>query len=56
LQRYDRLLGMAERESRAITACARSMRITHQAQIQPRGAGRATIKEVTGPRPWEFTG
>ena len=51
-----RRLGVAERESRAITACARAMRITHQAQIQPRGAGRATSKEVTGPRPWEFTG
>ena len=56
LQRLDKLLAMAERESRAVTACARAMRITHQAQSQPRGAGRATVKEVTGPRPWEFTG
>lgn len=30
---YDRLLKMQERESRAITALARTMRLTHQSQV-----------------------
>jgi hypothetical protein len=53
-ERLNKLLGMAERETRAITACARSMRLTHQSQIQPRGAGRATSGQIEGPRPWEM--
>lgn len=53
LQRLDKLLAMAERETRAMTACARSMRLTHQAQIQPRGAGRAMASAPDSPRPWE---
>jgi hypothetical protein len=52
LQRLDKLMAMAERETRALTACARSMRITHQAQILPRGAGRAN-DAPQGPRPWD---
>lgn len=54
LERLDKLLSMAERETRTVTACARSMRLTHQAQIQPRGAGRALTKmSADNPRPWE---
>jgi formate-dependent phosphoribosylglycinamide formyltransferase (GAR transformylase) len=54
LQRLDKLLAMAERETRAITACARSMRLTQQAQIQPRGAGRAVANSSRdGNRPWD---
>lgn len=55
LQRLDKLLAMAERETRALSACARSMRLTHQAQIQPRGAGRAVQNAPPDgrPRPWE---
>lgn len=49
----DKLLAMAERETRAMTACARAMRITHQAQIQPRDAGSAAGGAPLGPRPWE---
>lgn len=37
----NRLSGMAERESRAALAMARSMRITHQAQTRPEDAARA---------------
>lgn len=37
----NRLSGMAERESRAALAMARSMRITHQAQATPAEAARA---------------
>ena len=53
LAELDKLLAMAERETRAMTACARAMRITHQAQIQPRGAGSATANQPKGLAPWE---
>lgn len=54
LERYKTLTDMREKQTRAITACARSMRLTHQAQIQPRGAGRAKGKGSAGDRrPWE---
>jgi hypothetical protein len=53
LARLDKLLAMAERETRALNACARSMRITHQAQILPRGAGRAADRTRQGKAPWE---
>ena len=38
----NRLSGMAERESRAALALARSMRITHQAQTRPEDAARSS--------------
>ncbi len=53
LQRLDKLLGMCERESRAIIMCARSMRLTQQSQMHPRSAGRSVANEPTGPRPWD---
>lgn len=54
LERLDKLLAMAERETRSLIACARSMRLTQQAQILPRGAGRAVANSPTaGPLPWE---
>jgi len=40
LERLDRLLAMAERETRALTACARALRLTPQAQMHPKTAGR----------------
>jgi hypothetical protein len=53
LEQADRLLKMAERETRAITACARSLRLTLQSQMHPRTAGRATVNDRGGPKPWE---
>lgn len=53
LQRLDKLLAMAERESRALTACARAMRLTHQAMILPRSAGRRMAGSPRGPLPWD---
>ena len=50
LQRLDKLLAMAERESRALTACARSMRLTHQSAYGPRKAA-TVLDAVAGPRP-----
>jgi hypothetical protein len=41
LRVLDRLLAMLERETRAITALLRTMRLTQQARIDARSAGRA---------------
>jgi phage terminase small subunit len=53
IERLNKLLSMAERESRAMTACARSMRITKQSQIEPRGAGRRIAATLQTSKPWE---
>jgi hypothetical protein len=53
LERLDRLLVLAERETRAITACARALRLTPQAQMHPRTAGRSISNLPVGPRPWD---
>jgi hypothetical protein len=53
LERLDRLLALAERETRALTACARALRLTPQAQMHPRTAGRAISSLPVGPRPWD---
>ena len=53
LERFDRLLAIAERETRAVTACARALRLTPQAQMHPRTAGRAVNNLPNGPFPWD---
>ena len=53
LERLDRLLAVAERETRAMTACARALRLTPQAQMHPRTAGRAVSNLPSGPFPWD---
>lgn len=53
LQRLDKLLAMGARETTAATACARALRLTQQARILPRGAGRAMANHTPGPRPWD---
>jgi hypothetical protein len=53
LERFDRLLGMAERETKALTACARALRLTPQAQMHPRSAGRLINNLPSGVEsPW----
>src|SRR5918997_294465 len=54
LRRYGRLLAMRERETRAITALARSMRLTQQARYDARTANTAANRAGGAPRPWEF--
>lgn len=49
----DRISKMADRESRAALALARSMRITHQAQIRPETAATKRDSETGQPKPWE---
>jgi hypothetical protein len=55
LERFDKLLAMAERETRAVTACARSMRLTHQSHIRATSAGTAIGRSSDGPKPWDTT-
>ncbi len=37
---YDKLTAIAERESRAMLACARALRLTHQSRLDPKTAAR----------------
>jgi hypothetical protein len=55
LELFDKLLAMAERETRALTAAARALRLTPQAQMHPRTAGRQ-LRNMPPPgfkRPWD---
>ena len=56
LQRLDRLLAMAQRETVAVIATARTLRLTPQAQMHPRSAGRAIDAAPTGKLPWDREG
>jgi hypothetical protein len=53
LKRYDRLLAMAERESRAASSLATRLRITRQAVEHPATVGRSIAGQVTR-KPWEL--
>lgn len=53
LKRYDRLLGMAEREGRAASSLATRLRITRQA-IPKMGAARQLENEPRSRKPWEL--
>ena len=52
LERLDKLLAMAEREGKAAIACARALRLTPQAQMHPRVAGRRLAEVSPYPSPW----
>ena len=55
----DKLLRARDRESRALVNLARSMRISQQAMILPRGAGRQTANtaniRLPHETPWEYS-
>ena len=53
LEDLDRIARMADRETRAALALARSMRLTHQAQIRAEKAGKEREKENGESKPWE---
>lgn len=53
LERLDKLMAMAERETRAALSCARALRLTPQATMHPRTAGRRLADLPEGPRPWD---
>jgi hypothetical protein len=54
LERFDKLLAMADREGKAALACARALRLTPQAQMHPRTAGRMANDVSPYPSPWNF--
>lgn len=53
LRRYDNLLRIAERESRAASSLATRLRITRQAVDHPTTAGRAIANDAKF-RPWDI--
>jgi hypothetical protein len=54
LDRYGKLLGLRERETRTINSAATKLRLTNQARYTPVGAARASAHVRTGPAPWEM--
>ena len=52
MDRYRKLLDMREKQTRAITSLARSMRLTQQSKWQPVTADRKASKG--GKKPWEI--
>jgi len=54
LKRYDTLLRIAERESRAASSLATRLRITRQAVDHPTTAGRAINNNLEVKKPWQM--
>ncbi|WP_262054926.1 hypothetical protein [Burkholderia thailandensis] len=54
LKRYDRLLAMSERESRAASSLATRLRITRQAVEHPTTVGRTLANQKKAKKPWEL--
>ena len=54
LKRYDRLLAMSERESRAASSLATRLRITRQAVEHPTTVGRSLKNQARARKPWEL--
>jgi hypothetical protein len=52
IERFDRLLAMADRETKAVTALARALRLTPASQQHPRTIGRALANMTPHPSPW----
>ena len=55
LKRYDRLLGMAEREGRAASSLATRLRITRQS-LHEMTAARKVVNMPRSTKPWELKG
>lgn len=53
MDRYRKLLDMREKQTRAISALARNMRLTQQSKWQPATAHRKSDKG--GKKPWELS-
>lgn len=54
LKRYDRLLAMSERESRAASSLATRLRITRQAVEHPNTVGISLANQSKSRKPWEL--
>jgi len=57
LERFDKLLAAADRESKAILALSRALRLTPQSQMHPRDAGRrlADLPPDDEAAPWDVS-
>ena len=55
LKRYDRLLAMSERESRASSSLATRLRITRQAVDHPTTVARTLNNQIKTKKPWELS-
>jgi hypothetical protein len=53
IERFNRLLVMAERETKAMTSAARSLRLTPQSQYGPRKGARLSDDAVSLRKPWD---
>ena len=53
LKRYDKLSAMLERETRAINALLRSMRLTQQSVYNAKSANTASSSTGKGRKPWQ---
>jgi hypothetical protein len=53
LRRYDKLLAMAERESKALLASATKLRLTTQSRWQPVSAARRTARPPDTREKWD---
>lgn len=56
LERYEKLARGAERETRSLIACARTLRITHQSQYDEKKAHRTVNNHSStgNGSPWDF--
>jgi hypothetical protein len=54
LDRLDKLFAMAERETKAVLALARALRLTPQSHQHPKTAGRMAADRPDYPSPWNF--
>lgn len=52
LREYDKLLGMRDRETKAIVNLSRQLRLSHQQRYQPKTAGSKT-RATEATKPWE---
>ena len=52
--RYDRLLRMRDRETKAVLRCATKLRITNQSRYSKVAAGTAARNQTRTAKPWEM--
>ena len=53
VERLDKLLAMADRETKAVVSCARALRLTAHAQLDRRAADRRALTGEPLKMPWE---
>ena len=56
LRRFDKMLAMRDRETKASADRATKLRLTNQSRYTPQAAGTAAKKASTELKPWQMTG